>query len=155
MEGSLICAGTLGFFFLLFAFILALRYLNYRETMTLADKGLVKPPRERNGGRNGGGKAVLVWGIILAGIGLALMLGLWPLGFTSAGRGFPLGFGPWMLFALLPLFFGLSLILIYVLTRPGADKPPDAAGSPELPGEPPLPPPVEPETAEDILPPQN
>jgi hypothetical protein len=29
---------------------------------------------------------------------------------------FPLNFGPWMLFGLVPTFFGLSLVLIYFLT---------------------------------------
>jgi Domain of unknown function (DUF6249) len=152
MENSFVCAGFIGFFFLLFAFIVAMRYLNYRETMGLAEKGLVRPPRESSRPRNGGSKAVLVWGIILASIGLALMLGLWPLGFTSIGRGFPLGFGPWMLFALLPLFFGLGLVLIYVLGRPGAEKQPDST---EPPGQAPLPSSPEPETPADLLPPQS
>ncbi len=121
----------------------------------LAEKGLVKPPRERNGGRaNGGSKAALVWGVILAAIGLALILGLWPLGFTSVGRGFMFGFGPWMLFGLLPLFFGLALVLIYVLTRPGVEKRPELPGSPELPGEPPLAAPsdLEPESRQPAAP---
>jgi hypothetical protein len=152
MENSFFCAGFIGFFFLLFAFILAMRYLNYRETMGLAEKGLVKPAREPARPRNGSSKAVLVWGIIIAAVGLALMLGLWPLGFTSMGRGFPLGFGPWMLFGLLPLFFGLALVLIYVLGRPGAEKQPDLA---EPPGQPPLPAPAEPETPADSLPAQD
>lgn len=112
MEGTIICAGTLGLFGLLFGFILVMRYLSYRETLFLAEKGLVKPQRERNGGS----RAALVWGIILAAIGLALTLGLWPLGFVGFGSTYPLGFGPWMLVGLLPLFFGLGLILIYVLT---------------------------------------
>ncbi len=154
MENSILCGGAVGFFFLLFAFILAMRYLNYRETMGLAEKGLVKPSREATRARNGGNKAVLVWGIIMAAIGLALMLGLWPLGFTSVGRGFPLGFGPWMLFGLLPLFFGLALVLIYVLTQSGKEKQPKSNEPAE---ETPLPLPVEPgiDTDNDIPPPQN
>ena len=152
MEDSILCVGIIGFFFLLFAFILAMRYLNYRETMGLAEKGLVRPAREPSRPRNGGSKAVLAWGIILAALGLALMLGLWPLGFTSIGRGFPLGFGPWMLFGLLPLFFGLGLVLIYVLGRPGAEKHPEPSEPPE---QPPLPALAEPETVAEYLPPQN
>jgi hypothetical protein len=155
MDGTIVCAGTIGFFFLLFAFILAMRYLNYRETLMLAEKGLVKPPRERNGSCNGGSKAALVWGVILAAIGLALMLGLWPLGFTSVGRGFMFGFGPWMLFGLLPLFFGLALVLVYVLTRPAVEKKPESGSLPELPDEPSLPASVDPEAAAGRLPPQN
>jgi hypothetical protein len=30
---------------------------------------------------------------------------------------YPLGLGPWMLLGFIPLFFGLGLILVYVLTR--------------------------------------
>lgn len=104
------CLGFLGFFTLLFGFIAYMRFLSYRETLALAEKGLLKPVR------NGNGKGALVWGIIITAIGLALLLGLWPLNAllnTSA----PLGFGPWMLAGLLPVFFGLALILIHVLTR--------------------------------------
>ena len=109
MEGFFVVCGSLGFFALVFGFFLAMRYLGYRETLALAEKGLVRP--------GGNGKGALRWGIVFAGLGLALFLGLWPLGFVVGGReGFPLGFGPWMLAGLLPLFFGLSLILIYVAT---------------------------------------
>ena len=50
-------------------------------------------------------------------IGMALCVGLYPIGFVGGGSRFPLGFGPWMLAGLIPTFFGLGLILIYVLTR--------------------------------------
>ncbi len=113
MEMFVMCSGVIGFFVVLFSFILLLRYLSYRETMALAEKGLVRPRRERAGGN----KTVLVWGVVIAAIGLALLVGLWPLGLSGMGIDYPLGFGPWMLFGLLPLFFGLALILIYVLTR--------------------------------------
>ena len=33
-----------------------------------------------------------------------------------------MGFGPWMILGLLPLFIGLGLILIYVVTREPKDK---------------------------------
>lgn len=123
MEDITICLSITSFFGLLFGFIIVLRYISYRQTLALAEKGLVRPPRERNGGS----KAALVWGIIIAALGFALILGLWPLGFTSMGRGYPLGFGPWMLFGLVPFFFGLSLVLIYVLTAEGkkAQAPPE------------------------------
>jgi preprotein translocase subunit SecG len=106
-----------GFLVLVFAFILVMRYINYQETLKLAEKGLVKPARA-----NGSGKGTLIWGIIITAIGFALLLGLWPLG-VMIGTNIPLGFGPWMLAALLPIFFGLALILVYVLTRePSKDK---------------------------------
>ncbi len=130
METFIICSGMLGFFVVLFGFILLMRYLTYRETLALAEKGLVKPPRERNGG-----KAALVWGVIITALGVALTLGLWPLGFIGNGMGFPFGFGPWMLAGLVPLFFGLALVLVHVLTR--EEK------KPETPAEPLPPAPVE------------
>ncbi len=109
------CLGFLGFCVLLFGFILAMRYLNYRETMTLAEKGLVKPVK-RNGG-NGS----LIWGIVITSLGLALSAGLYPIGFMT-GMNLPLGLGPWMILGFFPTFFGLGLILIYVLTRKGDEK---------------------------------
>jgi fatty acid desaturase len=111
MNDIIPCVGGLGFVTLVFGFILLMRFLNYKETMELAEKGLVKPQR------NGNGKSTLVWGIIITAVGLALILGLWPLGFSFGGTNYPLGFGPWMLLGLVPTFFGVALILIYVLTR--------------------------------------
>jgi len=90
--------------------IILFRYLSYRETLYLADKGLLRPEKNSNG------KDSLRWGIIIAAIGIALCLGLYPLG-QAYNSVYPLGFGPWMLLGLLPLFFGLALILIYVLTH--------------------------------------
>jgi hypothetical protein len=111
MNDIIPCVGGLGFVALVFGFILLLRFLAYRETLFLAEKGLVKPQR------NGNGKSTLVWGIIITAVGLALILGLWPLGYAFDSTNFPLGFGPWMLLGLIPTFFGVALILIYVLTR--------------------------------------
>ena len=113
MDGGIItCLGFVGSFALLFGFIVVMRYLGYRETLALAEKGLVRPDRAR-----GNGKDTLRWGIAIAAIGMALCVGLFPIGFIGGGSRFPLGFGPWMLAGLLPMFFGLGLILIYVLTR--------------------------------------
>jgi len=110
MEALIPCAGSLAFIGLVFSFILLMRFISYKETLALAEKGLVKPTR------SGNGKGALIWGIIFAAIGVALLLGLWPLGLMF-GTSAPLGFGPWMLAGLLPLFFGLALILIHVLTH--------------------------------------
>lgn len=119
------CAGFLGFFVLLFVFIAVMRFLTYRETLALAEKGLVRPGQTR-----GDGKDTLRWGIVITAIGMALCAGLYPIGFI-VDVGFPLGFGPWMLAGLLPTFFGLGLVLIYVLTREekkkeNGDPPPQA-----------------------------
>lgn len=111
MSDFIPCVGILGFLFLILAFIVVMRYISYRETLKLAEKGLMKPIRS-----NANAKATLIWGIVITSIGMALMIGLWPLG-ALLGANVPFGFGPWMLTGLLPMFFGLALILIHVLTR--------------------------------------
>ncbi len=117
MESSAslaICAGGVLIFLILFAFLIVLRYLNYRETLALAEKGLVRPQLESKNG-----KGNLKTGIILASIGVALMLGMAPFGAFSS---YPMGFGPWMIIGLLPLFIGLGLVLIHVVTREPKEK---------------------------------
>jgi hypothetical protein len=114
---------------LFFAFFAYLRYIRYKETMTLAEKGLVHP------GYGSNGKSTLRWGIAFAGLGAALCVGLYPIGW-AVGSEFPLNFGPWMLFGLVPAFFGLSLIAIYYLTSDRASSgsksgPADTAPQPE------------------------
>ena len=117
-EGLISCTGVLGVFVIVFGFIALMRYLRYRETLALAEKGLVRV--ERAGGN---GRDTLRWGIALTAVGLALAVGIYPVGFwiDPAGQ-LPLRFGPWMLVGLLPMFFGLRLVLIYVLTHD--DQPP-------------------------------
>ena len=127
MNGGYIALiGILGLFFLTFIFIVAMRYIGYRETMQLAEKGLVRPGR----GAGGNGKDTLRWGIVITAVGLALCLGLYPIGLL-AGNTFPLGIGPWMIAGFLPTFFGLGLILIYVVTRDKRDEQPPAAPKPD------------------------
>jgi len=92
-----------GFFFLIvFGLVAFVRFLRHKEILTLAERGLAYPER-----RNG--KDTLRWGIVFAAVGLALIIGLFP----TALR------GEWLLLliGLLPTFFGLGLVLIYVLTR--------------------------------------
>lgn len=132
-EAFTIPCASLGFFVLLFGFIALMRYLNYRETLALAEKGLVRGGRLRANGGNG--KDTLRWGIVITAVGIALCVGLYPLGFMGGRSGFPLGLGPWMLFGLIPTFFGLGLVLIYALTR--EDKRDKQAGHPEVRSEPP------------------
>jgi hypothetical protein len=130
------CVGSLGFLVILLGFFVVMRYLNYRERLALAEKGLVRPEPAR-----GNGKDTLRWGIAIAAVGLALCIGLYPVGYASdaarLGSGssgtYPLHFGPWMLVGLLPTFFGIGLILIYVLTR--EEKPKDEPAKTDKEGE--------------------
>jgi hypothetical protein len=131
--------------FALFAYV---RYLRHKETIALAERGLLRPARRR---RN---RDTLLWGIIITMIGLGLLCGLWPLSFMvdgpvavggvsdsgqvaseggiavegvsdsgqvaigeSEGSDLLFGIGPWMVVGILPIFFGLALLLIYFVNR--------------------------------------
>jgi hypothetical protein len=109
MNALLLCLGTVGILVILFGFIALIRYLQYRETIALAEKGLSRP-ESRNS------KPLLRWGIVIAALGLALTLGLYTVGFAVEDS-YPLHLGPWMLGGLIPLFLGLGLILLYLLTE--------------------------------------
>ena len=85
-----------------------MRYLNYKETLALAEKGLTRP--ETNS------KGLLRWGIVVTALGFALTIGLYLFGF-GAGGNYPLHLGPWMLGGFVPLFLGLGLVLIHYLTE--------------------------------------
>jgi hypothetical protein len=123
-EAVTIPLASLLFFLLLFGFLALMRYMSYRETLDLAEKGLVRGDLRRGGN----GKDTLRWGIVITAVGLALCIGLYPLGFVTGTR-FPLGLGPWMLAGLLPTFFGLGLVLIYVVTREKEDDPAENHGA--------------------------
>ena len=109
MNDLIPCLGVVTVLVIIFGFLAFLRYMNYKETLALAEKGLTRPEKRS-------GKGLLRWGIVIAAIGFALSLGLYPLGFDS-GANYPLHLGPWMLGGFVPLFLGLGLILIHYLTE--------------------------------------
>ena len=121
MDGLLIGCTALGFTFIVFGipfgFAAYNRRLKHREMLAMIEQGLVEAPRVDDSGRS-----TLRWGIVITALGLAFSIGLYPLGFLVSGTSFPLHFGPWMLIGLVPTFFGLSLILIYLLTRKSEDE---------------------------------
>jgi hypothetical protein len=105
------CLGIVGSLTVIFGFLAFLRYMSYRETLALAEKGLTKPETRT-------GKGFLRWGILITALGFALTVGLYLIGFASA-ENYPLHLGPWMLGGFVPLFLGIGLILIHVLTEKG------------------------------------
>lgn len=126
MEPALfLCVSSIGvfaIFLLIFGFAAFLRYMRYKETLALAEKGLVRPQNNGNGASNG--KGTLRWGIVITALGVAMCIGLYPFGWLAGGTSFPLNFGPWMVIGLIPTFFGLALILIYVATsKNGSSEP--------------------------------
>ena len=96
-----------------FGFIVLLRYIEHRERMALIARGM--DPFSLRRQRRGVG--VLRAGLIIFMVGLALTIGLYPLGFmlpvtiTAA----PLHFGPWLLPGLIPLGIGSALVIGYYL----------------------------------------
>src|SRR5512139_3704466 len=76
MNALILCLGMAGILTILLGFIALLRYLNYRETIAMAEKGLT-PPAAKNS------KPLLRWGIVLTSLGLALTVGLYLLGFAA------------------------------------------------------------------------
>ena len=112
------CALPIAFLVTIFGTVVLLRWFKHREILALAEKGLL-PAQYAQYVSASRGRGLLGWGIALAMLGLALMIGLWPLGFTRAGveNPYPLRFGPWMLGGLIPLFIGLALLITYFVTR--------------------------------------
>ena len=116
----ILCSGTFILLILLgipFGFLAYQRRLRHRELMSMLEKNMLAAPLEV-----GNGKDTLRWGIVITALGLAFCIGLYPLGFVL-GMSFPLFFGPWMLIGLIPTFFGLALIVIYLLTDRRHPKP--------------------------------
>jgi hypothetical protein len=103
------CLSIVSILLVIFGFLAFLRYMNYRETLALAEKGLTKPEAKP-------GKGLLRWGILVTALGLALTMGFYLVGFDSA-ENYPLHLGPWMLGGFVPLFLGIGLILVYYLTE--------------------------------------
>lgn len=94
-------------------FIVLLRFIDHRERMALIARG-IDPGRLR---RQRKGIGVLRAGLIIAMVGLALSIGLYPLGFMLPApfTSTPLHVGPWLLPGLIPLGVGAALVISYYL----------------------------------------
>lgn len=111
MNDIIPCAGVLGILAIIFGVLAFLRYMNYKETLALAEKGLTKPELKKSS------KGLLRWGIVITALGIALSIGLYTIGFVADENTYPLRLGPWMLGGFVPLFLGLGLILLHYLTE--------------------------------------
>jgi hypothetical protein len=114
---------TIVVFGFVFGFVLLVRLINYRETIALADRGLLKP-------KAGNGRGPLAWGVVITFLGVATMCGLYPVGWLGSSGRFPLNFGPWMLLGLLPTAFGLALLTVYAIAHRGEAPPGDIPAPP-------------------------
>ena len=117
LAAVLALLGALAFFF---GFIVLLRYLHHRERMALIKSGinpnnvLATPRRQRSLG-------MLRAGLITAMVGLAVTIGLYPVGFLlpTTFTDTPLHLGPWLLPGLIPLGVGIALVCSYYLEQNG------------------------------------
>ena len=107
------CLSIIILFALVLGFIALMRYFTFRETIAMAEKGLVRSDDTQQR------KTYLRWGIIILAIGLALSVGLYPLGFNpgNAAEHVPLRLGPWMVIGFIPTFIGIALIVIHFITQ--------------------------------------
>jgi formate hydrogenlyase subunit 3/multisubunit Na+/H+ antiporter MnhD subunit len=112
-----------------FGFIVLLRYLHHRERMALITSG-INPDLAQKRRRSRG---LLRAGLITGMVGLALTIGLYPLGFLlpSAFTSTPLHLGPWLLPGLIPLGVGGALIVSYYLEQNNPNTPEEGKDSKE------------------------
>ena len=105
---------------LFLGFIILLRYMQYRERIALLTHG-INPNELRRQRRNQG---ILRAGLITMMVGVALTIGLYPLGFLLPGTfsSAPLHLGPWLLPGLIPLGVGLALLCSYYLESNGQNS---------------------------------
>jgi len=109
MEMAIPGGVVISIFLIIFGFAAFMRYLRYKETIALAEKGLI---RQRHHGANG--RDTLRWGILITFVGLALSIGICPLAiFTETPEALVVG----ILVGLVPMFFGLGLITVHALNR--------------------------------------
>ena len=94
-------------------FIVLLRYIDHRERMAMISRG-IDPSRLR---ANRKGVGVLRAGLITLMVGMALTVGLYPIGnMVPLAYTGPARTGPWLLLGLIPLAVGAALIFSYYLT---------------------------------------
>ena len=95
--------GSVVVFTIVLGFAVYSRYLQHKETLALAEKGLLKDESVEKG------KAIFRWGLIFNALGLILILVMIPFAWNNI----------WVLFllGLLPLAMGVGLLIIFVLMQ--------------------------------------
>ena len=118
---------ALAFFF---GFIVLWRYLQHRERMALIRSG-INPDSARSPSRKRRSRGILRAGMITGMIGLALTVGLYPIGYLLPAylTATPFHLGPWLLPGLIPLGVGIALTGSYYMEQ-------NSAGSDEAEQEP-------------------
>ncbi len=119
-NAFLVLLGWLMALAIFFGFIVLLRYLHHKERMALITQGInpAAPHRTEDPQRLIRSRRMLRAGLIIAMVGLALTVGLYPVGFfLPATITAPFHLGPWLLPGLIPLGVGVALIVSYYLEQ--------------------------------------
>lgn len=118
-------ASTVSFIFLVvFGFFGFLRYLRYKETLALAERGLLRPMRGR-----GNGRSSLKWGIMTACLGGGVACSLITAGAVSGEAGLAaLG----IILGVVPASFGFGLIVVDRVNRRDGERAPLANAEEEI-----------------------
>lgn len=112
---------TVSFIFLvIFGFFAFMRYLRYKETIALAERGLLRPSRRRTGN----GRGMFKWGVLMTCVGAGLFCTLAPIGVLS-GSPEPAVIG--IIIGVLPASFGIGLILVDRYTRTQGEREDDVS----------------------------
>ena len=110
----MVLIGWLAALAIFFGFIVMLRYLHHRERMALIRHGINPGSLHRQRRSRG----MLRAGLIITMVGLALTIGLYPVGFLLPPiLATPFHLGPWLLPGLIPLGVGIALIVSYYLEQ--------------------------------------
>jgi hypothetical protein len=114
-NAIIVLTGWLFALAIFFGFIVLLRYLQHRERMALISHGINPGTRPKHKRSNG----ILRAGLITMMVGLALTLGLYPIGFILPPNlsSTPFHLGPWLLPGLIPFAVGLALTVSYYLEQ--------------------------------------
>lgn len=122
MNNLITIVGSVIVFVAVFGFAAYNRYLQHKETMALAEKGLLPAQDPKDKSAN-----LLRWGMIFSILGAILVLVMIPFAWDNVWGLFLLG--------LLPLALGLGLTLIYVFVQdnppPREKKPPQKKKAPQ------------------------
>jgi hypothetical protein len=123
-NAVIILIGWLVALAIFFGFIVLLRYLQHREHMAMISYGIHPNslPQQRRS------RGMLRAGLIIALVGFALTIGLYPIGYIlpPVFETIPFHLGPWLLPGLIPLGVGIALITSYYLERDGTSSTPES-----------------------------
>ncbi len=107
-----ICMPIIGLVAIL-GFVLLLRYMRLRETSMLLARGEAAESIVRMRAARPS-RVVLFVGIVVAMVGLALSVALYPVGFL-VGSPYPYGLGPWMVPGVSTTLIGIALVIWHLL----------------------------------------